>query len=398
MNVKMCSNTRSYQFTVVTTLIVCALIQIFFTKLVLAVQPSLLGDPIKIAYIGGLSGRESQASQKSLKALRLAVKEFNNKGGILGRKIEVLPFDNQSVSAANISAFEKAKASGVVAITGLHISNDALIVSELAEKERIPLVVASATHPDISRGKKYCVQVCFTDDMQGALLASFAKKRQKFKKIISIVDVSDSASLRVAAAFTRAFNQDDGTIIESLNIRSGEQEFSQIVKVVKDSAGVEAIHISASSIESGYLIKQLFEAGVKLPLIGTDNWQNQNLSQALSSLDQKKIQATFPAHWHQGVKNAASRHFVDAFEREYHEKVTSFDADTVLTYDAGLLLLNAIAQAKSTDSEKITLALHKISITGVTGLIKIGVDGYPKKTIFLLKMLNGKMMANGSVL
>lgn len=359
-------------------------------------SPSPSDSTIKIAYIGGLTGRESQASKKSLQALQLVVSDYNRHGGILGKRIELLPFDNQSMAAENISVFEKVKASGAVAITGLHISNDALIIADLAEKAHLPVVVASATHPDISRGKKYIVQVCFTDDMQGTHLASFSRKNQKIRKVVSVVDVSDSASLRVAASFAKEFIRGNGTIVETLNIRSNEQDFSQVVQSIKVNTDLDAIFISASSIESSYLIKQLFESGVTLPLIGTDNWQNQDLAQALKSLNQNKIQAYFPAHWHLGVKNTPSKAFIQNFEREYHEKISSFDADPVLTYDAGLLLFKAIAEAKSTESGKLAAALHKTSVEGTTGTIKIQSDGYPNKTVFLLKMLNGEMIPAGN--
>ena len=100
-------------------------------------------EPVRIAYVGGLTGNFGQAAQKSLKALQMVAREFNASGGIRGRAIEILPYDTKFSPVTNISIFNNILKSGAVAITGIHASNDGLILGELAEKHHLPMMVAS---------------------------------------------------------------------------------------------------------------------------------------------------------------------------------------------------------------------------------------------------------------
>ena len=347
---------------------------------------------VKIGYIGGLSGRESGAASRSLMALKLLVDKYNSFGGILGRPIELIILDNKSQVAANYSLFQKAKNHNLVGLVGFHTSNSALVASDLAELNHLPTVVASATHPNVSRNRNYVVQVCFTDDVQGMFLGDFVAKNLRISRIAAIVDVSDSASMRVAKSFLRRFSRNNGIIINKYQIRADQNEFSKIVQSIKNDPSIEGLFIAASAIESSFLIKQLTTNNVNLPIIGTDNWQNQNLIAALKNLGQNNGKAYFAAHWYAGVTNSVSNEFIKNFYKNYGETPNSFDADPALTYDSGILLLESIRKAKSTNPEKVSKILKEISVVGATGKIKIGKRGFPEKNINILQINNGNVL------
>lgn len=342
---------------------------------------------IKIAYIGGLSGRNSEASQRSLNALRLVVEQFNKEGGVSGKPVEILAFDNESSPIKNLSIFRKAKLEGAIAITGVHISNDGILLADMAEKEKIPLVVASATNPEISTNRHFVVQVCFTDDYEGDLLAQFALKDLKARNIITVTDVSDNASSRVAKAFLQAVRSRGGNILKTYLIRTGYQDFSEIVSSIKSLAAVDLIFVSASSVESIFLLHQINRAAIHTSILGTDNWQNQDLAEGLHSLGDTVTTAIFPAHWHDRLAGSTSKKFLREYETRYRQRLSAFDADPALTYDAGKLLLVALRKAGSQDPSKIMSAIRSISLDGATGTIRFNSAGQPIKDVFFLRMV-----------
>jgi branched-chain amino acid transport system substrate-binding protein len=348
-------------------------------------------ETVKIAYVGGLTGNYSQCAQKSLKALKLAVKEFNQQGGLKGRKVEVLEFDSQASPVTNYKIFEEIQRKHAVAITGIHTSNDALILSELAEKNRLPMVVASATHPGVTKDKKYAVRVCFNDDMQGEQLAKYARKVLKARNVSVVVDVSDSFTSYLSESFQKTFTSLGGKIVQTHPIRTNDTKFNQIVDSLKN-VNNDLLFISANALESGYLLTQMAIANMKVPVLGSDGWQNNDLILALRNLHQTNINAHFSVHWFREINLPESKSFIKNYQREYGEAPNSSDADMVLTYDAGKLLLSAMQQAKSLNGNDLIESIRKQTISGVTGKIKMREHSDPEKQVHILRIKNGELL------
>lgn len=371
------------------------LTRFFLVLYSLGINASEAKTPIKIAYVGGLTGNFSQSAQKSLKALKLVVKQFNEKGGIHGRPVEVLPYDNGFSPVRNISIFEKLKKEGAIAIVGIHASNDGLVLSKLAEENHFPLVVASATHPGITKDKKYVARVCFTDNAQGIFLAKHAYETLKARKAAIVVDVSDSFTDYLAKVFTKKFTALGGTIVGNYPIRTNDKDFSSIITALKNQTLPDVLFVSASAMESSYLVSHLTNSGVKVPLLGNDGWQNNDLGLVLKNMEQNTFEAFFTAHWYRDLSYRESHSFIRDFENEYEEKLSSFDADTVLTYDAGLLLLSALSKTSKLTPDSIMNQIRKTRISGVTGTIEFSGLGDPVKPVHLLRIAKGKLKVPG---
>lgn len=349
-------------------------------------------SPIKIAYVGGLTGNLSQAAQRSLKALKLAVKKVNEKGGIRGRRVEVLAFDNKFSPVTNITIFEEIKKSGVVAVTGLHVSNDALVLSKLTEEARIPLIIASATHPAITKGQKYVTRVCFTDDAQGLALSEFAIKKLGRKSVVTIVDVSDSFTDYLSKTFSRHLSEMGGKVLATYPIRTNAKDFSEIMENIQRNKKPDMLFAAASAMESSYMISFLAKSKLRIPLMGSDGWQNSDLGHILRNLEQNDMEGFFSVHWHLDLPYEASKRFVRDYETEYKEKLTSFDADPVLTYDAGTLLLTALESSKDFAPDSIMSALRETSFDGVSGKIAFSKSPDAMKKVHILKISKGKLI------
>lgn len=369
-----------------------ALAIVGFSNTSIAAPQPKLANVVHIAYVGGLTGNNSQAAQKSLKTLRLVVDTFNKTGGLLGKKFDVVPYDNKSSASNNITIFEQISKTDAIAVTGIHASNDGLLAAKFAEQYHLPLVVASATHPDITKAKKYVARVAFTDNDQGALLVRLARRDLKASRAVIIVDVAESFTTALAQIFEAGFKKAGGKVEEIYPIRTSDSNFEHIVKSLKERKAPDVIFMATSAMEAGFLLSQLASSGSRVPVLGCDGWQNSDLGKALKSLEQTHVNALFTAHWHRDVPRTESKNYIRDYEATYHEPLSSYDADAVLTYDAATLLLTAVRKAGSSNPDRIMAALRTTTIQGATGTITLGPNGQAQKDVDVLQIRNGKLM------
>lgn len=350
--------------------------------------------PLRIGYIASLSQNES--AQRALRALKLIVSEFNQSGGIGGRPIEVLVYDNKHSPINNFALFRQIKKDRLVALTGVHSSNDGLIIARLAEEAHLPLVVSSATHPDITKNRRYVVRVCFSNEDEAIFLSKFAKKDLKAKRVAILTDVSDSFSTSLSQLFSTHFVQNGGKVVYRHDIRSNERDFSTMIQSINNlKEKPEMILSSTSAMEGGYLISQLNSSGLSIPVVGNDGWQSGNLSLALEKIAQGGITAYFPAHWYTRVNLPESNTFLKEYEKRYRETLDSSDVDSALTYDAGNFLLTALAKAQSVEPLALISSLRRQALSGVSGRIDLRDGRDPKKTIYMLSIKKGKLITPG---
>ena len=140
------------------------------------------------------------------------------------------------------------------------------------------------------------------------------------------------------------------------------------------------------------MISFLAKSKLRIPLMGSDGWQNSDLGHILRNLEQNDMEGFFSVHWHRDLPFEASKQFVGAYEKEYQVKLTSFDADPVLTYDAGTLLLKALEQSKDFSHESVMQAVKQTEINGVTGTIAFSESPNAHKKVHILKISKGKLI------
>lgn len=351
--------------------------------------------PLRIGFIAGLSGPQSESAQKALKALELIVSDFNLSGGVAGRRIEIVTYDNKRSPINNFAIFKEIKKDHLVALTGVHNSNDGLIIAKLAEGMHLPLVVASATHPDITKGRRFVVRVCFNNAAEATFLSHFAKKDLRVKRVAILTDVSDSFTTSLSSLFATQFAQGGGKIVYQQDIRTNDRDFTSFIQTLTAlKEKPEAILAATSAMEGGYLISQLASSGFSIPVIGNDGWQTNNLGTALEKITHDGITAYFPAHWHTNVNLPESNTFLKEYEKRYGENLNSADVDAALTYDAGNTLITALSRANSVETGAVMAALKNNPLGGVSGRIDLR-NGDPKKTIYMLSIRKGKLITPG---
>jgi len=354
---------------------------LFFLCIFFSLTPSYGNETIDIAAIYALTGAAAEANAYALRGAGYAVDEINSQGGVLGKKLNLLVFDNQSTPIGSTIAAKKAAAANVTAIVGPDWSSHAIAVARVAQDNGIPMISSKSTNPDTTKIGEYIFRACFTDDFQGKVIARFAREDLYATTAVIFVDVTSDYSLKLSEIFKTNFEKLGGRVVLELEYKLKQHLFDKDVqKAVKADADV--IFIPGHD-ESGLIAKQIQDAGGSSMFLGGDGWGNPVFFRKGGSGLKRGYYST---HWSMHLDSDRSR----AFVKKYIRSEASVD-DIALGYDAMMLLVEAINRAHSFDRKKIRDAIANTrSFKGVTGIIDFNDQGDPIKSAVFMEIRNGR--------
>ncbi|MDM8551895.1 ABC transporter substrate-binding protein [Desulfobacterales bacterium HSG2] len=337
-------------------------------------------DTINIAAIYSLTGEAAESNVPSLHGVRFGVEDVNRQGGVLGKKINLLTFDNLSSPIGSAIAAEKAAEADVVCIIGASWSTHSLAVARVAQARRIPMISNISTHPDVTKIGDHIFRVCFTDDFQGGVMARFARQDMNAATAVVFTNLTSDYSLKLSEIFRKNFEQSGGRILLELEYKSKQKRFDEQIIRAKN-AGADVLFLSGYD-ESGFIIRQAQDAGISSVPLGGDGWSIQGFFSKGGSELRRGYHCT---HWSEFADSEISRSFVKKYK--HFDKL---NASTVLGYDAVMVLADAIRRAGSADRAKIREALANTrSFEGVTGTITFDANGDPVKSAVIMEIRNG---------
>ena len=170
-------------------------------------------DVIKIGVIAPLTGDVAQYGVAVKEGVEMKVAEINAAGGINGKKIELVISDSKGDSQEAVNIFKKMISQDKVnLIIGEVISSASLAIADLAQRAQIPMISASATNLDVTKGKDFVFRTTFTDPFQGIATAKYAKEKE-FKSVAILTNTSSDYAVGLAEAFKTQASKDGLTII-----------------------------------------------------------------------------------------------------------------------------------------------------------------------------------------
>ncbi len=347
----------------------------------LSTTPVCGNETIDIAAIYALTGAAAEANAYALRGAGYAVDEINSQGGVLGKTINLLMFDNQSSPIGSTIAAKKAAEANVVAIVGPDWSSHAIAVARVAQDNGIPMISSLSTNPETTKIGEYIFRACFTDDFQGKVIARFARQDLNATTAVIFVDVTSDYSLKLSEIFQTNFEKLGGRVVLELEYKLKQHLIDKDVqKTVKVDADV--IFIPGHD-ESGSIAKQIQDAGGSSIFLGGDGWGNPIFFRKGGSGLKRGYYST---HWSVHLDTDRSRTFVN----KYIHSEASVD-NIALGYDAIMLLTEAINRAQSFDKKKIRDAISNTrSFKGVTGIFDFNNHGDPLKSAVFMEIRNGK--------
>lgn len=187
------------------------------------------GDAVKIGFLAGLTGDYGPWGEAGLAAAQVAVDEVNAEGGILGRPVEIVPFDHGSKVERVPSGWKKlVEVDGVVGVGGMESDGAIAMLDESADAE-VPIMCPACGTPVLdTKGGQYVWRLTGGDTDLGVVLAQMALG--KTDNVASLTQQGLSATEDITKIFNGAFEKGGGTVAADVRFNAEAPTFRSEVE------------------------------------------------------------------------------------------------------------------------------------------------------------------------
>ncbi|MDO5725191.1 MAG: ABC transporter substrate-binding protein [Tissierellia bacterium] len=343
------------------------------------------GDSVIIRGIICKTGPAAVYGNTTENGILLAIEEINAEGGINGKLIDYKSDDDKADPTESVTLYNKFVDEGAHAIVGPITSKPAQAVAENSVSDGIPIVTPTGTAAGITEGKDNVFRVCFTDPLQGKILANFAKNSLGATTAAVMKNTSDDYSTGVAEAFKTQFESIGGEVVADEGYGKDDKDFR--VQLTNIAAKNPDVVLIPEYYENDVLISaQAKDTGLESAIIGSDGWDGV-LAVVAEGEESTFDNICFTNHYSMQDTDELVQNFVKNYTEKYGEDPSSFSA---LGYDAVYIYKAAIEKAENLERETIVEAIKNVDYKGVTGNIKFGENNNPIKPATIIRILDGE--------
>jgi branched-chain amino acid transport system substrate-binding protein len=356
---------------IIAIIIIVALIWLGYSEK----EPVVEGETIKIGVSVPLSGEAASYGEAGMGGLNLALKEINEKGGVLGKQIELIVEDDQCQSKAGIDAWNKlVNIDNPIAIIGPVCSSVGGAVLSVSQNRGIPTLIDGATNPELAKTGEYIFSAYPNDSFQGKYGAEYVFNKLNKDKV-AIIYVQNAWGQGIKEVFSSEFEKlggkilfDEGITQETIDIRT------QIAKIKETEAELLYFPVYANNGVAG--LRQLKELGFEGVVFGGDSFVSNEVWKSEGSDDTLYLAGKInnPEEFQNKVKEVSPDNIINFL--------------TPLYYDALYIMTQAIERAGSLDRELIRNELAKTSYEGIAlPLVEFDENGDLKEADFEVRII-----------
>lgn len=337
---------------------------------------------VKIGHVGPLTGGIAHLGKDNENGARLAIEEANAAGIKIGGnpvKFELIAEDDQADPKIGNTVAQKLVDAKVAGVVGHLNSGTTIPASAIYNQAGIPMISGSATNPALTeQGFKTVFRVVGRDDQQGPAVANFLIGSAK-PKVAAVIDdataygegLANEVEKTLKAAGVRVLPREKGT--------DKTVDWKAVLTKIKGKKP-DVVFYGGMDATGGPLLKQARELKIGAVFAFGDGACTDKMAELAGAAAEGMIcsQAGIPVQ-------AAGKKFLDAYKAR-------FNIDPILyapfTYDAAMLMIEAMKKADSTDPAKFLPALAASNHNGASGNIRFDEKGDRKDaemTIFSMK-------------
>jgi branched-chain amino acid transport system substrate-binding protein len=320
------------------------------------------GEPIKIGFIGPMTGDAAEIGLRTKDAVELAVNEINDGGGINGRRLEVVYEDGRCNSKDAADAANKlVNVDKVQVIIGGVCSGETLAAAPIAEKNKVVLISSCSSAPKITEAGDYIFRVFPSDVFQGAFGAEYAYNNLGVRRAAILYTISEVGSA-IKDVFKKRFTELGGTIVAEEGFGQDTSDMrSQLTKI--KATNPEFIYALAYTSGASLILKQSKEIGLNAKILDTDAGNDPTIIELAGNAAE-------------GFMITVPEPKVPNFEQKFREKTGKDPLHcSYYAYD----IVNIIASAMKNvgnNGEMVKNELYKIKdFDGITGKIAFDSNG-----------------------
>jgi branched-chain amino acid transport system substrate-binding protein len=344
-------------------------------------------DAVKIGLMAPLTGSWASEGQGMKKIVELLAEQQNVKGGVLGRKIEVITEDDGGDPRTASLAAQRLTTQGVAAVVGTYGSSVTEASQAIYDEAKIPQIANGSTAIRLTeKGFKLFFRTAPRDDEQGRMAAQTIEKLG-FKKVAILHD-STSYAKGLAQEANDLLKKKGAEVVFFDALTPGERDYNAILTKLK-GAKPEVVLFTGYYPEAGLLLRQKKEMNWKVPFIGGDATNNPDLVKIAGKEAAEGFYFLSPPV-PQDLDTPEAKAFLADYQKKYGEAPASIWA--VLAGDGFRVAAAGITGAKSTDGGKIAEFLHRDlkKFSGLSGPISFDAKGDREGDVYRVYKVDGE--------
>ncbi len=338
---------------------------------------------IRIGAAGPMTGDQSKMGVDLRNGAELAVTEWNEKGGVLGKKIELLAGDDQADPKQAVSVANKFINQKVVAVVGHWNSSCSIPASKYYNDANIVMISPATTNPQLTQqGFKRIFRVCGTDDQQGRVAAEFVIQKIHPRRVAIIHDKT-AYGQGLADYFKKALGNST-EIVYYGGIIQRDPDYKAVLTTIKENKP-ELYFFGGIYPEAGRLVRQAKEIGLNAPMVTGDGV----FDPTFISIAGKAADGTFVTFGKEPAGLSTAKSFLEKYKAKYGEP----GPYSIYAYDAANIILSAISLTGATDGSQTADYILKTTFHGAFGDISFEKNGDVAKAPYVMwQVKDGKFV------
>jgi len=346
-------------------------------------------EPIRIGYIGPMTGSVGLLGNEAMKGATLAVEQINAAGGLLGRPLKMYAADDKCNPAESVSATRKIITRDRVVATIGHVCSSATLAGmPINKQEKVPHVVETSTNPMITvkagkGGNKWLFRPNLPDDINARVFATMIVEIGG--PTSSYLMVNDDWGRGVASSFKKVMEAHGGKVLSIDYYDEGETNFMSVLTKIK-GLNPDSLFVSARTGSGVVIMKQFAELGMKQPVFNQGDMVNE---QFVKLVGKDIAQGLIGSEsWYPGIDRPMNKKFeADYIARWGYDPIEP----SAYGYVGVQLIAEAIRISGKATSASIQKGLEKVDMDTICGHVKFDEHNQAWTWVVIAKIDDGKV-------
>lgn len=357
--------------------------------LALFAAPALAQAPIKIVGLVELSGTGATSGTNFDNGVKLAVKEINAAGGILGRQVQYTSGDTQSNPGVAKALAQKAIDDGAYVVMGPVFSGSILVSMEETRRAEVPNFTGGEASAITQKGNPFIFRTSFTQASAMPKVARYIKNGIK-AKTVDVMWVNNDFGKGGRDMIVKALEAEGIKVGADISTDPGQVDFSSAVLKAKQSNG-DALFVYTNEEESARALRELRKQGYAKPVVGETTLTSQKVIELAG-------EAANGAVAHVGLSADAPAPTIKAFDAAFQREYKAKSDHNGLKGYSGMYFVKVITERiGKVDGKAFAAAMKgaKISVKDNPGVlmdVTFDQNGDLDRESFLSKVVNGKQV------
>lgn len=338
---------------------------------------------VKIGHVAPMSGPQAHYGTDNANGARMAVEDLNAQGVTIGGKkvkFELVAEDDAADPKQGTAVAQKLCDAKVAGVVGHLNSGTTIPASKIYNDCGIPHITGAATNPGLTKpGYNTTYRIIANDNALGAGLANYAAKTLKLKSV-AVIDDRTAYGQGVAEVFKNTAEKDGIKVVDQQFTTDKATDFMAILTAIK-AKKPDAVFYGGMDAQAGAMLRQMDQLGMSgVKYFGGDGiCTNEIIKIAAGAKSLNNVVCA------EGGSSIAKMPGGTAWKAKYDSKYPGqFQIYSPFTYDATMILVDAMKRANSTDPKKYTSFIGKSNYKGVTAQIMFESNGEMKNPAMTL--------------